>query len=368
MKKLCYIISDVDSSHQLEAVVKFTDRKKFDLSLFFLAEKEPTMYRNLKAAGFQAEYLKCAGKKDFPRLLRYFVKRFGQEKPDIVHTHLFSGSIIGLAAAKLRGVEKRIHTRHHSIEHHKYHPHAVYYDKIVNALSTHIAAITGMVRDVLVKREKVAPEKITVIHHGFDWRDFENALASASNLKEKYDLKENFPVIGVISRHIEWKGIQYTIPAFQKLLEKYPNAKLVMANAGGIYRPKLEELLKNTDGSKYLFIDFEKQVFELYKSFDFFVHTPIGAEYEAFGQVYVESLAMRVPSVFTLSGVASDFIENEFNALTVPYHDSDAIYRALTRLIEDKDLSEKLAQNGYESVEKMFHIEKMIGDLEKIYL
>jgi glycosyltransferase involved in cell wall biosynthesis len=368
MKKLCYVISDVDSSHQLEALIKFTDSNKFNLSLIFLAENEPTLYRKLKSEGFDAKYFKCAGKKDLPLIFWQLVKYFGQVQPDIVHTHLFNASIAGLAAAKFTGVKQRIHTRHHSVEHHKYHPHAVYYDKIVNFLSTHIVAITGMVKDVLVEKENVNPKKITVVRHGFDWKDFENHAASSIDLKLKYGLNDHYPVIGLISRHIEWKGIQYTIPAFRKLLEKYPNAKLVLANAGGSYRPKIEELLKDLDSSNYVLIDFEKQVFELYKTFDFFVHVPIGAEYEAFGQIYVESLAMRIPSIFTLSGVASDFIENEVNALVVPYCDSDAIYQAMMRLLDDNELCKKLAQNGYESVKKMFHIEKMIQELENVYL
>lgn len=368
MKKLCYVISDVDSSHQLEALIKFTDQKKFNLSIIFLAEREPSLYLKLKSGGYSATYYKCRGKKDLPSITWKLYKYFGQEPPDIVHTHLFNASITALAAAKLKGVKQRIHTRHHSIEHHKYHPHAVYYDKVVNFLSTHIVAITGMVKDILVEREQVKPEKITVIQHGFDWKDFTNTSNSSIDLKSKYNLNEHYPVIGIISRHIEWKGIQYTISAFQKLLKIYPNAKLVLANAGGSYRPVIEGLLKNLDSSKYVLIDFEKQVFELYKTFNMFVHVPIGAEYEAFGQVYVESLAMRVPSIFTLSGVANDFIENEKNAIVVPYCDSDAIYQAMKRLLGDEKLGENLLQNGYESVIKMFHIEKMIKELEGVYL
>jgi glycosyltransferase involved in cell wall biosynthesis len=38
------------------------------------------------------------------------------------------------------------------------------------------------------------------------------------------------------------------------------------------------------------------------------------------------------------------------------------------RLLDDNELCKKLAQNGYESVKKMFHIEKMIQELENVYL
>ena len=50
-------------------------------------------------------------------------------------------------------------------------------------------------------------------------------------------------VIGVISRYTEWKGIQYIIPAFKQLLNDFPNALLILANAKGGYQAAIKSQL-----------------------------------------------------------------------------------------------------------------------------
>ncbi|HEY8558965.1 MAG TPA: glycosyltransferase family 4 protein [Pyrinomonadaceae bacterium] len=367
-KKLCYVISDIDTSHLIEATAHFTDREKFDVSFVFLGAKLPALYGDFKDSAFQVEFIECRGKADYPRVIRKLIKHFKAFQADIVHTHLFNATMTGIIAARLAGVRQRIHTRHHSVETHLYHPHAVYYDKIINFLSTHIVAITDMVAEILIEREKVDPRKVTVVRHGFDWNYFDEALASESDLRAEYGLTENSPVVGVISRYIHWKGLQYIIPAFKDLLKDYPQAKLVLANAKGPYKAEIEELLKTLAPENYLTIEFERRIFELYKTFDVFVHAPIGREYEAFGQVYIEPLAMRVPSVFTLSGVAEDFIEDKVNALVVPFCDSATITRSVKEILNDNELRKTLIENGQNSVKENFHARRMAKGLEKVHL
>lgn len=366
--KLCYIISDIDTSHLIESTVRSLDTAKYDLTTVFLGQKIPTLYDILKADNFNVKYFQCRGKKDLIPVTRKLLKVFSEIKPDIVHTHLFHASMAGLTAAKLKGIKKRINTRHHSVEAHLYHPHAVYYDKYVNALSTHIVAITDLVAEVLIEKEKVSTNKISVVRHGFDLDIFEKSRQTPTDLKVKYGLTEDYPVIGVISRHIHWKGIQFIIPAFAKLLKKYPKAKLVLANAVGSFKPEIMKLLGEIPTDRYCLIEFERKVFDLYKSFDVLVHVPIGREYEAFGQVYVESLAMGVPSVFTLSGVANDFIKDRHNALVVPFESSDAIVQSVSLICEDLNLRQTLVENGIKSVSETFDINNMINGLDEMYL
>lgn len=366
-KKLCYVISDIDTSHLIDGNIRFTDPEKYDLTTVFLGGKMPRLYETLKVDGFDVAFIRCRGKVDMPGVIAKLYRLFGRIKPDIVHTHLFYASITGLTAAKLRGIRNRVNTRHHSVEAHMYHPHAVYYDKYVNALSTKIVAITDLVADVLISQENVDPAKVRVVRHGFDLKQFEDALARNGDLKEKYGLTSDYPVVGVISRHIHWKGVQYIIPAFQKLLKQYPNAKLVLANAAGSYQPELLKLLEPIDTSRYILIPFEQNVLDLYKSFDIFVHVPIGKNYEAFGQTYIEALAMKLPSVFTLSGVANDFIRDGHNAAVVPFEDSDAIVRAMRSILENDEFRNSIIQNGFDSVRKEFHVERMIQELDDVY-
>jgi glycosyltransferase involved in cell wall biosynthesis len=117
----------------------------------------------------------------------------------------------------------------------------------------------------------------------------------------------------------------------------------------------------------YCEIAFEPDVFALYKLFDVYVHTPIDPELEAFGQTYVEALAAGVPSVFTLSGVAPEFIRHRRNALVVEFENSDLIYKAITELLSNEAMRKELISNGREDVKKMFSLKLLIERLERLY-
>jgi glycosyltransferase involved in cell wall biosynthesis len=215
--------------------------------------------------------------------------------------------------------------------------------------------------------EGVSPKKIYLIHHGFDLPFFYTISADRQKqVQQKYNPDNRHPVIGVVSRYTRWKGIIYIINAFTKLLEKHPEALLVLANAKGEDK-EIQDAIKKLPEKNYVEIVFENDNAALFKMFDVFVHVPIDAEIEAFGQIYIEALAVGVPCVFTLSGVSREFVKDGENALVVDFHNEEQIYHAVDRILEDADLRNKLVENGKKSIEKNFSLQLFIEKLETIY-
>jgi glycosyltransferase involved in cell wall biosynthesis len=304
-------------------------------------------------------------------LLPTFYKIFRilrRTRPHVVHVHLFYAGIIALPAAWLAGVRSRIYTRHYSSYHHDYFKKGVVLDKIINFLSTRLVSISQVVEDVLVTREHVAPEKITRIPHGFDFSYFVRRPEEIEAVRIKHGVPAGqHPVIGVISRYTHPKGIQYTIEAFATLRHHYPQAHLVLSNASGDYKAVLSAKLQALPPGSYTEILFEENVRALYALFDVFVHVPITPDGEAFGQIYVEALAMRVPSVFTLSGIAREFVEDGVNARVVPYQDAAAIAHAIQDLLQQATLRERVTAQGYADVTQRFGMPVMIERLDAAY-
>jgi len=277
--------------------------------------------------------------------------------------------MIGLSAGWVLRIKKRIHTRRHGSLDHKYFPRAVFVDKLINRLSTHSIGLSQNQLKIVRDWEGVAAEKISLVPHGFDLTYFSNVSAELVNLlRRKYNIPENaFPVIGAISRYTEWKGVHYIIPAFKELVKKYPGARLVLANAQGDYERQIHAQLQELPESAVVQIEFESDVATLYHLFDIFVHVPVDAYSEAFGQTYVEALAAGVPSIFTLSGVAGDFIEHEKNALVVGFQDSVQIMEAMQKLVESADLREAISREGRNSSRK-FSVMESVRKMEALYL
>lgn len=366
--KVCYIISLIDFSQQFIDIDQILHSDKYELSYIFLSPETPTLQKVFEGKGRATRFVPYKSRKDLPKAVAQIFKHLGELKPDVVHTHLVDASLAGLAAAALRNIKKRVHTRHHSIENYVYYPHGAHYDKIINRLSKRIIAISHVVANVLIERENVSKEKITIVEHGFKFEDYAFSSEKVKELKAKYNLSGNYLVIGAVSRFVEWKGVQFIIPAFKKLKKDYPQAKLVLANARGNYADEIKQILnENLDESDYVLIEFEKNFIELYKMFDVFIHVPINSEFEAFGQTYVEALALEIPSVFTLSGIANDFIASGENAIVVDYRDSEAIFQAVKTILENPDLREKIIRQANADVLERFNIENQIRRLSELY-
>ncbi|MCI5217622.1 MAG: glycosyltransferase family 1 protein [Candidatus Electrothrix sp. LOE2] len=363
-----YIISDIDKALAFEWISDSFHQRNISISFILLNPKNSGIEQYLLSNSLSVIRISVRGKKDWPGALGKIKRLLKQWNPEVVHCHLFQAAILGLSAAWWLKTPKRIFTRHHATLHHQYHKKGVLWDKLCNTLATDIVAVSKNVKNILVDRENVAPEKVHVIPHGFQWDEFRKVTSGQVRLlKNRYTLGNESFVIGCIARFTEWKGIQYLIPAFKRFHRKHPQAILVLANAYGDYAPHINTLLDDLPSNSYRLISFESALGVLYQCFDLFVHVPIDPYIEAFGQIYIEALAAGVPSVFTLSGIAHEVVQHEKNALVVPFRDDDAIYNALERLWGEPLLREQLSREGWKSVQKEFRLEKMIDRLEALY-
>jgi len=367
MKRVINIQAFVTDAETYEWMVDEFDRGQFQLEFIFLNPVETILEKKLREKGVAVTIIPFLSLKRSPaaffRLLWLLIKK----KPDVVHCHLFESSLLGLMAAKLCGVKKRIYTRHYGDYLHKYYPGSVKYDKLCNRLATQIVATNQNVFNTLVELEHVNPHQISIINYGFKLDRFINPSALIiENLRGKYNPEKKWPVIGMIARYDEYKGIEYAVSAFKELLQKYPNAYFINANAKGGYQPA-KDAIGSLPGKSYCSIPFERNIFELYALFDVFVHVPIDEHVEAFGQVYVEALAAGIPSIFTLSGIAPEFIKDKENAVVVNFKKEQEIFDALLLVLENTALREKLVFNGKRDVLKQFTLNPMITKLEELY-
>lgn len=368
MKLITYIISGVQKSIAFEWIALGLREKNVELEFILLNSTDKTSLQDfLEFNQFKVKYIHLASKKDYPFVFLKLIYYLFKNRPNAIHTHLRDADILGHLLGFILRIKKRITTRHSSTFNHQYFPKAVKWDKLVNWLSTDIISISKATRYAMIELENVEPLKITDIPHGFDLSIFSNRNESAIlELKNKYSTLNYSPIIGVISRYISWKGIEYTIRAFKELLNDYPNAKLVLANANGDYKHIIHKELKGISKDNYIEIPFENDIASLYHLFDIFVHVPIDEKIEAFGQIYIESMAAGIPSVFTKSGIGNDICEDRENCMLVDYRNSGQIYQAMKEILINSDLKKRLIVNG-KKTSIAFDLPNFIYNLEKIY-
>lgn len=385
--KVTYIFTHPIRWVPFELDALYINKTKFEIDYLILNSNDP-MIDFLKSQNIPYITTTFSDYSDTPEAVKFAYEHLIQNKTDIVHTHWIAGSFVGMQAAYYAQVPVRVFTREHpSIRYYTRHPlsrHRLIWDCSTNAI-----AVTKKSRELMIE-DGIPEEKITLIPTGFDIREYENVDAERVNrLRAKYLGNHAGPVIGVAARYVRWKGVEYIIEAYQKVLETYPNALLVLSGTGvdradlaekmrtarkeDIVAPQYEDILAIAEklsrlpSDRYVEIPFESDLHALFKLFDVFVHAPIDDINETFGQVYVDAALSRVPSVITFAGSGADFAIHQENAWIVDYQNSEQIAEGILTLLGDLNLRKKLADNAFLSA-KQYNIHNHIQQLEGFYL
>ncbi len=81
----------------------------------------------------------------------------------------------------------------------------------------------------------------------------------------------------------------------------------------------------------------------------------------------MEGMGHGKPIIATTVGGIPEVIIDADNGLLVPAADSDALANALIKLLNDPTLYEKIGQNARKTYEKLFTVQRMLKETEKVY-
>lgn len=334
-KGVLVLLSDVNFSPQLISILDELHNRNTDLHVILIGESDARIAEQIIARKWNFRVIRKTGK--FGSLFHFFVMCFCilRIQPQAVFTSGQFATVIGMVSAKVFRVPRRIFIRHHSNFHHKYNmKFGVFLDHVTNTLSTGIVAVSAVVRNTLISREKVDSRKIQLIYNGINLDRFQKT-DSIENLNYRQGLGQEAPfTIGVISRLTDVKGVEYTATAFVKLQEEFANTRLHIVGAFADSYKQVIDILKPLDPNVYLIENENSDIPNFYRNIDVFVHVPTGSDDEAFGIVYIEALASGVPCIFTKSGILNELESLERYAAIVPYRSSEKIYSKLKEAIQ----------------------------------
>ncbi|HEY6350701.1 MAG TPA: glycosyltransferase family 4 protein [Candidatus Angelobacter sp.] len=366
--EILYIVAGIEPWRFFGDICRKLHGRNYNFTFLFLHPDESLIAVELKEEGVPCHHIRFSKRLQVPTAMRKIFHFCRQQHFDVVHAHFVNACLSGLPGSHLAGIKIRIHTRHHCSPH----PYSgrvrrqALYDQINNRFSTAIIAPCDMVRRRLMD-EGVHPNRIELIHHGFDLDSFHNVAPDRiQRIAEQYGIRSEGPVIGASARFVPTKGVQHIVEAFQRLLSAYPKAQLVLANARG----KLAEVragLSRLPPGSHLEIPYEMDNSALYHLFDIFVHVPVAGWVEGFGQVYVEAMAAGIPSVFTKAGIAHELLRHGENSWVVDYESPDQIHKALLALLSNPALCSRLSRQARADVEQEFGLDQHASRLANFY-
>ncbi len=215
----------------------------------------------------------------------------------------------------------------------------------------------------------VKSNKVHLIYPGVDTKVFRPGLP-VDDWQHKLNLKGK-RVLLTVSRLSERKGHDQVIRTLPKLLPKIPNLVYLIAGTGAE-----EDRLKQISASlgvdnaiRFLGYVEDDRLPSLYNLADIFImpnREIASGDIEGFGMVFIEANACGKPVIAGRSGGTESSVIDKKTGLLVDGTKLDEISEAVLRLLEDRELSRKLGENGRERAVREFDWEMCLGKIQAI--
>ena len=324
-------------------VQEVTDRK------MALTEYPVRTFRSIQALRQQA------------RLARHITRN----RIDVVHAYNFYGNVFAVPPARLVAPVVIASVRDRA-------PYLTPMQKRVQRWACQFADCilvnAGAVREWLIG-EGYSESKIAVIRNGVDLTRF-SSPADPTRIRRELALPVDAPLVVVVSRLTQQKGLEQLLAATALLRERHPDARVLIVGETAphdtAYLGELQRLAERhrvTD--RVVFTGLRSDIPALLAAADVAVMPSLN---EALSNVLLESMAAGAPTVATLVGGTPEALVDGTTGLLIPPGEPRAIADAVSRLLADRVLADRLGRDARDFIREHFSVERMVSATETLYL
>jgi len=335
--------------------------------------------RRLRAAGIAVEVVEAV---DDGEAVERVVESLRARPPQILHNHMYRAEIVGtraaLALAELGLPKPFVVSTVHSSR-----VRSAAERQLLRSLTPAMDRLIAVSRAIMAKLETEgrAVVPIELIYNGVDLERYAYQEACCT-LPEEYGFAEGTPLVGVVARLEPEKGHQTLLEAWPRVLERVPDACLLVIGEGSLRRQleaQAEELgllgercsgdmcvgtRRARPGARVVFTGLRDDIPAVTAALDIAV---LPSYREAQGLAILEAMALRRPVVATAVGGVPEMIEHERSGLLVQPHDAEALGDAIARLLTDHPLADTLARTGHDLALARFSLTAMVEAVAALY-
>jgi len=233
--------------------------------------------------------------------------------------------------------------------------------KIILSKASAIIAQTKYMKNQI---EEICSKNITVLPNGVDVTRFMRISPQA--VRQELSIGEKCKIILFVGNLLPIKGVEYLIEAMTKVVQNYPESRLVVAGVD-FQSGKLQELAqeKNLQG-KVVFAGFipPDRIPEYMVAADVFVLPSLS---EGFPNVLLEAMAAGLPIVATRVGGLPEIVTEGENGFLVEPRNSQQLAEKIMLLLQDEEIRKGFSTNNIKKAEQ-YSWSKIVTSLEEVYL
>jgi glycosyltransferase involved in cell wall biosynthesis len=218
--------------------------------------------------------------------------------------------------------------------------------------------------NLILSRKKEFKVPVAAVSNGVDLSNFKPGKAS-DEIYEKYKIRKNVPTVVYVGRVDPEKKVGLVVDAFSKVLEKLPEAQLVIVG-DGVDRLRIEQNVKKLGALKSIRIlgrVLQPDLYELYRVGDVFA---TASEIETQGIVLIEAAASGLPLIAVNAGAVSEVCITGKNGFLCEPKNVEQISDSIYNILSDKELQKKYSKASLE-IAAEHDLEKTIDKFLNIY-
>jgi glycosyltransferase involved in cell wall biosynthesis len=219
-------------------------------------------------------------------------------RPDVVHSFLPRANIVSRVGNRLAGGRAAHLSAERSTDFRRT-PRVVRLNRWTARWTDRVLAVSGLVRDVLVARDRLAPGRIAILENGIDLAAVD-AVAPVAPQQVVPSLPAGETTFCAVGRFVPEKGFGYLVRAFARMRSR-PHAHLVLVGEGPEEAAIRADVAAQGLGARVHFAGYRPDVLGLLKGSDAYVLSSVE---EGSPMVVLEAMACGAPVIATdVSGV-----------------------------------------------------------------
>lgn len=290
--------------------------------------------------------------------MKKFVETIKKYEIKIVHVHSQEASFIARILARIAGIKKIIYTPQTiDIRNKKIFSLYKLFECISSKITTIIISVNEKDRERLIQWG-IPAKKIKTIYNGVP-------LFKDAEYERSPNIIEDSPLVLQIGRLSPQKDPIKFIEGAKLILEVYPTVKFLMVGNGPLRNAVKEKIIEFELQDKVRVIEYQENVAEIIKSVDIVTLT---SAWEGTPYSILEAMAYGKPVVVTDVNGCGEIVDNGKTGFRSKYGDIADWSQKVVFLLKNPDLAAKYGKAGRLRVEMYFSIEKMMSNIEQVYL
>ena len=340
------------------------DRSRVAPRLFVFRDRMGIHERSVdifRAQGLEPEFLPWGHARNLPGAVGRLVREVRSRPRTVLHSHDTRSDLVAVITARITGAPL-------IISNHAWHP-ADFKRKALEAIRARLMHHADLVISVSRNTNKETLErgipaaKCMCLYSGVDVGPYRHPPPRAE-ARASLGLGEHEIVVGNVARLWPEKEQASLIEAAARLVPHHPELRFLIVGDGPLETSLRARIARLGLEDRVLMPGYRKDLVSVMAALDIFAF-PSSAE--GTPMVIYDAMAIGLPIIASPVSGVGELLEDGATALFVPPADSEAMARAVARLIGQPALARTLGERARQVVETEYAVEHAVDQLQDIY-